>query len=899
MKEPIVHKTGIRRKIALIVLLSSLILMIVGLSLGYFLGFRLLRNSIGQNHMEIAAILSEAVNRIVNEEVSDLETYVSHSQQIQLVEEHNLIYEEMNKEAINDYLRQMDKRWSGQGPDETFIRQYLDSPVSKRLKSITEREGNIAEIFITDRQGGLVASSGKTSDFYQADEDWWNRAFDNGKGKTIIDNVIFDESARLLSLSMAVPIRIETGETVGICKAVLDIHRFLAPLEDFKIGKTGHAVLTDSRGYILFHRGIQALSSRFMSEEKIKALLNKRDGWEIVSGGHIHEEKTFVAVTPVTNAYLLENGMSWLIFVDQDAKEVFFPLDRLIIQLIAVTLIMLVVLLFMSFTFSGIFVKPIKQLHEGTERIGKGDLDYKVDIRTNDEIEQLADSFNQMAEDLKKTTTSVSSLNQEIEAHKKAEKALQESQIRYKTIYNASKDAIMVLIPGGRFASGNQATIDMFGCKNEAEFIIKTPAELSPEYQPDGKPSSVKAKEMMNIAVKKGAHSFEWTHKRLNGEEFFAMVLLTSMNLEGEEFLQATVRDITKRKKAEDAIRQSAAEWQRTFDSITDMVFIQNTDFTIVRANKAFADAIGKKPAEIIGKKCYEILHHRDKPWDSCPFEKTKKDAKAHTEEVDDPEIGIPLLVTSSPVFDEDGKLIGSVHAAKDITEIKKAEKLKDEFVSTVSHELRTPLSITKEGVSLALDEIPGKLNQEQKKILSMSKDNIDRLARIINDLLDISKIESGKTELKKVLVNISSVIREICEGWILESDKKKQSIKLDIPKNPIDVHMDQDKMIEVMNNLISNAIKFTPGKGTIKIGLKDKRSNVEVSVSNTGAGIAKEDIPKVFNKFQQFGRTAGPGAKGTGLGLAIAKELVELHGGQIKVESKLEEGTTFIFTIP
>ncbi len=358
-------------------------------------------------------------------------------------------------------------------------------------------------------------------------------------------------------------------------------------------------------------------------------------------------------------------------------------------------------------------------------------------------------------------------------------------------------------------------------------------------------------------------------------------------------------KEIKAHKKAKQAILDVAEEWQRTFDSISDIVFIQDTNFIITRANKAMFTTLKKKANKVIGRKCYEVLHNRDKPCPNCALKKAVLDKKKHIIEVEDPNIGIPLSIIVSPLFDKEGEFIGSVHIARDISEGKKIDEIKDEFVSTVSHELRTPLSIIKESISLLLDELPGKINDGQRKILTMGRNNVDRLARIVNDLLDISKIESGKIGIKKTIVNISSLIKDICENWILEFDKENRELTLHLPKAPVDIHADYDRISEVINNLISNALKFTPEKGHVDIYVKDVKDGAEVTITDTGVGILKEDIPKLFTKFQQFGRRVGPGAKGTGLGLAIVKQLIELHGGNIRVESNIKKGTSFIFTIP
>jgi len=233
-----------------------------------------------------------------------------------------------------------------------------------------------------------------------------------------------------------------------------------------------------------------------------------------------------------------------------------------------------------------------------------------------------------------------------------------------------------------------------------------------------------------------------------------------------------------------------------------------------------------------------------------------------------------------------------------DITERKRVDQLKDDFVSTVSHELRTPLSIVKQGLSLLLDKIPGSLGEKQEKILTIAKDNIDRLARIINSLLDVSKIESGRVGLRRERLDIAHLIQQVAETFQVKMAEKTLELKVEVPQEGCGVYADADKITQVFTNLVGNAMKFTQ-EGYIKISAAEKGNEVECTVADTGIGISKENLPKVFDRFQQFGRTAGGGEKGTGLGLAIAKGLVELHYGTIRFQSTLGKGTQFIFTLP
>jgi PAS domain S-box-containing protein len=235
---------------------------------------------------------------------------------------------------------------------------------------------------------------------------------------------------------------------------------------------------------------------------------------------------------------------------------------------------------------------------------------------------------------------------------------------------------------------------------------------------------------------------------------------------------------------------------------------------------------------------------------------------------------------------------------SRDISRDKQFNRLKDDFIDMVSHELRTPLGIVNEGINIILDEIPGKINAQQSKILISAKASIERLKRILNNLLDISKIEAGKAVMKKEDIDISALIKEIVLLFEPKMKDKGLEARVDLPESEIKVYADRDMMGQVMTNLIDNAIKFTD-HGFVRVSARELKESVECSVSDTGIGIADENLPKVFGKFQQFGRVAGPGEKGTGLGLLIAKRLVDMHDGSIRVDSRTGKGTKVIFTLP
>jgi signal transduction histidine kinase len=230
--------------------------------------------------------------------------------------------------------------------------------------------------------------------------------------------------------------------------------------------------------------------------------------------------------------------------------------------------------------------------------------------------------------------------------------------------------------------------------------------------------------------------------------------------------------------------------------------------------------------------------------------------------------------------------------------ELQKLDQLKSDFINTVSHELRTPLTIIREGISQILDGLHGAINDAQREFLSICLADVDRLKRIIDDLLDTAKLEAGKVTLKKSRLDLVELIRGVASTFAPKVKAVHLELRENFSHNAIMIDADKDAIIRVLTNLLGNALKFTAA-GHVAVSAVDKPDCVEVTVSDTGKGIVEDDIPKVFGKFQQFDRKEGGGEKGTGLGLNICKNIVELHKGRMWVESKLREGTKFIFTLP
>jgi PAS domain S-box-containing protein len=264
-------------------------------------------------------------------------------------------------------------------------------------------------------------------------------------------------------------------------------------------------------------------------------------------------------------------------------------------------------------------------------------------------------------------------------------------------------------------------------------------------------------------------------------------------------------------------------------------------------------------------------------------------------------DVDISLSVLKNP----EDEIIGSIGIIRDITERRKAEEkfketmeIKSQFISTVSHELRTPLAAIKEGVSIVLDEVSGKLNKKQKKFLDIAKRNTDRLSVLIDGVLDFQKLEAGRMKLDIQSNNIEEVVSEAHETMALYAKKNEVELSFELAEDLPKAKFDRAKIIQVLTNLVSNAIKFTPEKGRVSVSIQHQNEKLIITVSDTGMGIPKEALPKIFERFYRVKRH-GKQIQGTGLGLAIVHKIVMMHSGRIEVESEVDRGTTFTVFLP
>jgi len=347
-------------------------------------------------------------------------------------------------------------------------------------------------------------------------------------------------------------------------------------------------------------------------------------------------------------------------------------------------------------------------------------------------------------------------------------------------------------------------------------------------------------------------------------------------------------KEIVERKQIEDALRSSEANLRKVISVSPEGIIILDQNGIINFANSTAESFLDRDSGQLLREKfAFPINLNK-----ATEIEIVREIGEIVTVEMNVAEID----------WEKQKAYLVSLH---NITERKKSEEkikeaieIKSKFVATASHELRTPLTAIKEGIRLAVHEKTGELNDEQKELLSIAKRNVDRLARLINDILDFQKLEAGRTNFNLQENDINIIVKDVYDTMTPAVKRLGLDFILEREDNLPKAKFDSDRIVQVMTNMVSNAMRFTE-KGTIKIATSKSENVIQVSVSDTGCGIRRDDQPKVFHEFEQLGQGGDRKTGGAGLGLAISKAIIEQHRGKICVKSEYTKGSTFYFILP
>ena len=360
-------------------------------------------------------------------------------------------------------------------------------------------------------------------------------------------------------------------------------------------------------------------------------------------------------------------------------------------------------------------------------------------------------------------------------------------------------------------------------------------------------------------------------------------------------------QDVTARKKAEESLRRGEERFQLASRATNDIIWDRNLITNALWVNDGFASRFGYSwgdtpidtwyagihPDDLqrIGASIHDAIDGTAKDWsDQYRF----RNANGQWHEV---------LDRGYIVRDASGNAVRIIGAMADITERRAMERMKDEFISTVSHELRTPLTSIRGALGLLSSGRLGKLQEKGQRLLEIASSNTDRLVRLINDILDIERIESGKVTLVKVNCDAGDLARQAAD--VVRALADRENIAITVDAQPVSLVGDPDRLVQTLTNLLGNAVKFSPAASTIRVTVKREGQNVVFAVTDQGRGVPPDKLSAIFERFQQVDASDSRDKGGSGLGLAICRSIVRQHGGDIHVESELGRGSTFTVTIP
>ncbi|HET9705621.1 MAG TPA: ATP-binding protein [Vicinamibacterales bacterium] len=355
-------------------------------------------------------------------------------------------------------------------------------------------------------------------------------------------------------------------------------------------------------------------------------------------------------------------------------------------------------------------------------------------------------------------------------------------------------------------------------------------------------------------------------------------------------------------------VEAAHADLLATVETVPAALMIFDTDGSVRLRNRAATEVLGIEPRNPALRKNYWGQFKRIAldgslmpPADWVSSRALRGETVSNQElEIHHPDGRVfPILASGAPLRNQQGQVAGAVVAFQDISRLRELDRMKDEFVSIVSHELRTPLTSIRGSLQLVIGE-PGSVpDQEHRALLHIALNNCERLVRIINDILDVSKIESGNLVLNRKPVSVAELIRQSLD--VVRGPARAAGVRLDanVSATVPPVMVDPDRIVQALVNLLSNAVKFAPADSTVTVAVTGTEHQVMVVVSDQGEGIAPENLNRLFRKFQQVDSSSSRRKGGTGLGLVITKVIVEQHGGRVFVDSELNKGTRFSFTLP
>lgn len=469
--------------------------------------------------------------------------------------------------------------------------------------------------------------------------------------------------------------------------------------------------------------------------------------------------------------------------------------------------------------------------------------------------------------------------------------ALSESHERYRQMFERNHAVQLLIDPeSGQIMDANTAAAIFYGGNRE---ILKqtniTNINTLPREQ-------VVAE--MQQAVREQRPYFQFRHRLFSGAIRDVEVHASPVTVGGKTLVYSIIHDVTARKQAEAALRLSEERFRSLIEHASDLITIVDANGVVAYCSPSLKRLLGYTEESVIGKPTPAFIHPADEPTVKTAFSALVEEpmgVRAFEFRIRHRDGSWRTFESIAQNLLDDNAVAGVVLNSRDITERKEIERLKDDLVATVSHELRTPLTSLRGFAELLLTrEFP---QTKQRQFLSVIVNEATRLTNLINDFLDLQRIESGRQTYNFETLALSPLLHDAASVFSGGDNTRAMRVEID-PTLPL-VHGDADRIRQVLANLFSNAVKFSPEGGAVTVRAHTNGEEVTIEVQDRGIGISPEALPRLFRKFYRADNTETRRIGGTGLGLSLVKQIIEAHGGRVWVESELHVGSSFFFSLP
>ncbi|MBD2203523.1 PAS domain-containing protein [Calothrix sp. FACHB-1219] len=489
-------------------------------------------------------------------------------------------------------------------------------------------------------------------------------------------------------------------------------------------------------------------------------------------------------------------------------------------------------------------------------------------------------------------------INNDITVQKQAQAAIQKYLQEVEDLYHNAPCGYHSLDADGNCIRINDTELKLLGYtreemlhKNFSDFLTPQSQQLFYENFPQFKQHG-------------WINNLEFEIFKKNGTTTWISLNATAIKDEAGKFIMSlsTLFDISERKHIEAALRESEEKFRQLAENIQAVFWMTDKDYQqVIYISQAYETIWQRSCAELYENvfAWLEAVHPDDRDRvkrEMAEQVKTGQFEKKYRIILRDGSIRW-IRDRAFPIKNELGEIVRIAGLAEDITEQEKIEQMKSEFIGIVSHELRTPLTSIRASMGLLKSGIYAQKPEKSQRMIEIAAKESDRLVRLVNDILDLERLDSGRVVLEKIICKAGDLIEQAVAG--VQALAKQQNITFDIHARDEQVWAANDAVIQTLTNLLSNALKFSPADSTITISVQQQPDTVLFKISDRGRGIPADKLESIFNRFQQVDASDSRTKGGTGLGLAICRTIIEQHGGKIWVESTLGAGSTFFFTLP